>query len=451
MGRRNRAKETTLELLDQIFGGYRAHARDRVDAVTQHRGFDVRLWDNTVWPAQGVESPAFTFVLNHPGALRQMFLPPTELNLGESYIYGDYDVEGDLIAALPLATYFEQLDMGLGDKLGLAWKLQSLPKTSAPRRGRQAAELNGAQHSRQRDRQAISYHYDVSNDFYRLWLDRRMVYSCGYFADPGSTQSPGEDIDAAQERKLDHICRKLRLEPGERMLDIGCGWGGLVIHAAKHYGVQALGITLSQPQVDFARQRIAEAGLEDLCRVEALDYREVMSSSMPDQVPFDKLVSVGMFEHVGEEKMHTYFKQAWDLLPAEGLFLNHAIARPGWEPKECGDTFSNRYVFPDGELTPISHSLRIAEELGFEVRDVESLREHYALTLRHWVRRLEQRHDQALEHVDEVTYRIWRLFMSGSADGFESGRLNVYQSLFVKPGPNGESGLPLTRADLYED
>jgi cyclopropane-fatty-acyl-phospholipid synthase len=159
-----------------------------------------------------------------------------------------------------------------------------------------------------------------------------------------------------------------------------------------------------------------------------------------------------MFEHVGEVKMHICFRHAWDILRPAGLFLNHAIARPGWEPKAKGDdTFSNRYVFPDGELTPISHSLQIAEELGFEVRDVESLREHYALTLRSWVRRLEQHHDQALEHVDEVTYRVWRLFMSGSAHGFESGRLNVYQALLAKPGPGGESGLPLTRAELYSE
>jgi cyclopropane-fatty-acyl-phospholipid synthase len=428
MNARDRVKETTLEILDDVFGGY------------QGRGFAVRLWDGTVWPEEGVESPVFTLVLNHPGALRQMFLPPSELNLGESYIYGDYDVEGDLIAAFPLVGYFEELDLGLGDKLGLAWKLRSLPNTRAPRQGRQAADVSGTLHSRRRDRHAISYHYDVSNDFYALWLDRRMVYSCAYFADPA------DDLHTAQERKLDYICRKLRLEPGERLLDIGCGWGALVIHAARHYGVQALGITLSQPQVDLARERIVEADVEDRCRVEVLDYRAVA----PDQ-PFDKLVSVGMFEHVGEAKMGTYFKQAWDLLPPEGLFLNHAIARPGWEPKADGDTFSNRYVFPDGELTPISHSSSIAEELGFEVRNVESLREHYALTLRRWVRCLEQHHDQAREHVDEVTYRIWRLFMSGSADGFESGRLNVYQSLLAKPGLQGESGLPLTRADLYRD
>jgi cyclopropane-fatty-acyl-phospholipid synthase len=430
------ARETTLEILDRVFGDYSGHGLEK--------GFEVRLWDGTVWPEETVESPAFTLVLNHPGALRQMFLPPSELNLGEAYIYGDFDVEGNLIAAFPLAEYFEQMDLGLGDKLGLAWKLRSLPNSTAPREGRQAAAVSGNRHSRPRDRQAISYHYDVSNDFYGLWLDRHMIYSCGYFVDPD------EDIHTAQERKLDYICRKLRLEPGERLLDIGCGWGGLVTHAAEHYGAKALGITLSQPQVEFAKERIAEGGLQDRCRVEYLDYREVTPSSGPGQGPFDKLVSVGMFEHVGEAKMRTYFKQAWDVLRPEGVFLNHAIARPGWEPKtEREDTFSNRYVFPDGELTPISHSLRIAEELGFEVRDVESLREHYALTLRRWVRRLEQRHEEALKHVDEVTYRVWRLFMSGSVEGFESARLNVYQSLLVKPGPAGSSGLPLTRADWY--
>jgi cyclopropane-fatty-acyl-phospholipid synthase len=421
-----------LRILDDVFDGY------------SEQDFAVRLWDGTVWPAEPVESASFALVLNHPGALRQMFLPPSELNLAESYIYGDYDVEGDLIAAAQLVDFFEQLGLGTGERLALAWRLRSLPNTAAPHAGRRAAQLSGEAHSRGRDQQAVSYHYDVSNDFYALWLDRQMVYSCGYFSDPE------DDIHAAQERKLDYICRKLRLEPWERLLDIGCGWGGLVIHAAKHYGVEALGITLSQPQVELAEKRIREAGLEDRCRVACMDYRDVTPSTGPGQGLFDKLVSVGMFEHVGEEKMHTYFKRAWGLLRPTGTFLNHAIARPGWEPKaDRRGTFSDQYVFPDGELTPISRSLRIAEEIGFEVRDVESLREHYALTLLRWVRRLEQRHDEALAHVDEVTYRVWRLFMSGSAYGFESGRLNVYQSLLVKPAPDGASGLPLTRADWY--
>ena len=424
----DQARQTTLKILDEVFGGYGA-----ID-------FTVRLWEGTVWPVDPVASPAFTLVLNHPGALRQMFLPPSELNLGESYIYGDFDVQGDLIAAFPLVKHFEALDLGLGDKLGLAWKLRSLPKERSSQTGRQAADVSGTTHSRDRDREAISYHYNVSNDFYALWLDQRMVYSCGYFVEPD------DDIHTAQEQKLAHICRKLRLESGERLLDVGCGWGGLVIYAAKHYDVEALGITLSERQVDLAQRRIEEAGVGDRCRVIYQDYRDVD----PGEEPFDKLVSVGMFEHVGEAKMRVYFQRAWDILRREGLFLNHAIARPGWEPKvEDPDTFSNRYVFPDGELTPISHSLRFAEDTGFEVRDVESLREHYALTLRHWVRRLEARHEEALDHVDEVTYRIWRLFMSGSVHGFETGRLNVYQSLLVKPGRDGESGLPLTRADLY--
>ena len=421
------AKETTLDILDPVFGG------------VSDLDFAVQLWDGTFWPEEPGESPEFTLVLNHPGALREMLLPPTELNLGEAFIYGDFDVEGDLVAAFPLVETFESLDLGLGEKLGLAWKLRALPKEGSSHDGRRAANVSGEIHSRKRDSEAISYHYDVSNAFYAKWLDRRMVYSCGYFEDGD------EDIHTAQEQKLEHICRKLRLKPGERLLDIGCGWGGLVVYAAEHHGVEALGITLSEAQVELAQQRIEESGLEDRCRVVCQDYRDVA----PDE-PFDKLVSVGMFEHVGLERMRVYFKHAWEILREGGLFLNHAIARPGWEPKiEDPDTFSNRYVFPDGELTPISHSLDVAERTEFEVRDVESLREHYALTLRRWVRRLEERREEALEEVDEVTYRIWRLFMSGSAHGFETGRLNVYQALLAKAGPDGESGLPLTRADLY--
>jgi len=248
-----------------------------------------------------------------------------------------------------------------------------------------------------------------------------------------------DGLDTAQEQKLDHICRKLRLQPGQRLLDVGCGWGGLVIHAAQQYGVDATGITLSQPQADLANERIATAGLTNRCRALVRDYRE-----MDKPGGYDALVSVGMFEHVGAALLPTYFARAWQLLKPGGVFLNHGIANTTTDRPRRSPSFSDTYVFPDGELVPISTTLRVAEEAGFEVRDVESLREHYALTLRHWVRRLEAHHEQALQFVDEPTYRVWRPFMSGSAHGFSVGRLNVYQALLVRPGGRGRNARPTT-------
>lgn len=420
----DKAARLTRRILTELFG---SEGRPEVG---------VRLWDGTPWPD---DTPrAATIVLKHPGALRSMFLPATELNLAEAYLYDDFDIEGQIEAVFDLAEMLNRDGPGLLEKLGLArdlLRLPSGPKREHGRRGR--AKLGGERHSIERDRQAVRYHYDVSNDFYALWLDQRMVYSCAYFA------SPDEDLDTAQERKLDYLCRKLRLQPGQRLLDVGCGWGGLVIHAARHYGVDATGITLSQPQADLANERIAAAGLADRARVQVRDYREV-----DEPGGYDALVSVGMFEHVGAALLPTYFEQAWRLLKPQGVFLNHGIAAAFGQRPERGD-FSNTYVFPDGELVPISTTLQAAEAARFEVRDVESLREHYALTLRHWVRRLEARHDEALQYVDEPTYRVWRLFMSGSAHGFDHGRLNVYQSLLVRQDEQGRSGLPLTRADWY--
>jgi cyclopropane-fatty-acyl-phospholipid synthase len=248
-------------------------------------------------------------------------------------------------------------------------------------------------------------------------------------------------LETAQKRKLDYICRKLRLQKGDRLLDIGCGWGGLIIYAAKKYKVSALGITLSEPQAKLANERIQKEGLSDRCRAEVRDYRQVDGAGS-----FDKIVSIGMVEHVGESKLPEYFSQAWRLLRPGGVFLNHGIAHP--PPATRGQSFSQAYVFPDSEPVPISASTRIAEEVGFEVRDVESLREHYWLTLRHWVRRLEAHHEDAVRVTDEATYRVWRLFMSASAYRFRTGFYNIYQSLLVKPD-RGISGLPLTRADWY--
>lgn len=421
----NQAANITKSLLAEILKG---------DAQNKVR---FRLWDGTYWP-DGDPKPS-TVVLNHPGALRSMLLPGTEVGLGEAYLYNDFDVEGDLEVVFSLADTLGQDVNGVLQKLHAARILLQLPSGPArPTARRGPARLTGKRHSIERDRRAVTYHYDVSNDFYALWLDKHTVYSCAYF------QSPDDDLDSAQERKLDYICRKLRLRPGQRLLDIGCGWGGLVLHAARNYGVDATGITLSQPQADLANARIAEAGLAERCRVLVRDYRE-----LDEPGAYDALVSVGMFEHVGARMLPIYFSKAWALLKPGGVFLNHGIANRATDPPRSGRSFSDAYVFPDGELTPISTSLGVAEKAGFEVRDVESLREHYMLTLRHWVRRLEAKHEQALQYVDEPTYRVWRLFMSGSAYGFKVGRLNVYQALLVRQGEGGQSGLPLTRADWY--
>jgi cyclopropane-fatty-acyl-phospholipid synthase len=424
-----RAAQASVAFLERLTG----HRRDAP--------FAVRLWDGMTWEATPGQPPRFTLVLRHPGALRAMCWPLNELALGEAYLFDDFDVEGDLEAAVAFGRDLVERRRSVAEKLSLARHLFSLPRARVPHGAARGARLSGTRHSVQRDRAAVTYHYDVSNDFYALWLDERMVYSCAYFA------SADESLDAAQERKLDYLCRKLRLRPGERLLDVGCGWGGLVIHAARHYGVVAHGITLSRRQADLADARIAEAGLAGRCRVDVMDYREVAAAE-PGAAPYDKLVSVGMVEHVGAAKLPAYFAQAWRLLRPGGVFLNHGIGVPGGLPPARGPSFVDRYVFPDGELAPIATTLRAAERSGFEVRDVESLREHYALTLRHWVRRLEARAGEARRATDEQTYRTWRLYMSGAAHGFDTNRLTLYQTLLAKPA-GGASRLPLTRRDWY--
>ncbi|NIA16665.1 MAG: methyltransferase domain-containing protein, partial [Nitrospiraceae bacterium] len=403
------------------------------------RGIGVRLWDGTLWPDAHPRS--VTIVLKHASALSAMFRAGTELALAEAYVYDDFDIVGDIESIFGLSDALAAATSGWRKKLGAAGLLMRLPHAAARSHGRRGpARLTGKHHSIERDRQAVTYHYDVSNEFYELWLGRNMVYSCGYF------RSPDEELDVSQERKLDYICRKLRLRKGQRFLDVGCGWGGLVMHAARHYGVDATGVTLSQPQADLANDRIEQAGLAKRARVQVLDYREVAPQEGAD---YDAIASVGMFEHVGASKLPTYFAQVLRILRPGGVFLNHGIANRVDAQPVHGRGFVDSYVFPDGELTPISATLHAAEEAGFEVRDLESLREHYTLTLRHWVRRLEAHHEQSLEYVDEPTYRVWRLYMAGSAHGFSTGRLNVYQALLVKPGAQGQSGLPLTRGDWY--
>lgn len=414
------------------------------------REIAVRLWEGTLETPAPARAPRCTIILRRPGALRRMLLPPSELALGEAYLTDDFDVEGEMEAAVRLS---DTLAGGIGSPrllASLAARLRMLPADDLPpsaSRERPALAGLGTRHTRRRDAAAVRYHYDVGNNFYALWLDRRMVYSCAYFP------TGEEDLDGAQEAKLEHICRKLRLRAGERLLDIGCGWGGLVQYAAERYGVEALGVTLSAPQAELARERIAAAGLGDRCHVEVRDYRD-----LPRTQPFDKIASVGMFEHVGRSRLLTYFNTAYRLLRPGGLFLNHGIAegparRHGmslparllWRP----GSFVATYVFPDGELIPPGDALQYAELAGFETRDVENLREHYTLTLRHWVRRLEAQRQRAVEMVGEPTYRVWRLYMAGAAHSFASGGNSLIQALFARPHADGTVELPPTRSDLY--
>lgn len=284
----------------------------------------------------------------------------------------------------------------------------------------------------------ISHHYDVGNDFYRLFLGEQMVYSCAYF------KRPGADLNEAQRDKLTYICKKLRLKPGEKLLDIGCGWGGLVIRAAKHFGVEAYGITLSKNQYEYALEWIKREGVDHLCRVELRDYREIAGEKI-----FDKIASIGMFEHVGIGNLPVYFTAVNRLLKEKGLFLNHGITQEiKDQSRSAGTKFINTYVFPGGELTSISQVQQVMEKTGFEILDVESLRTHYARTLRHWATGLQNHKEAALKMVGEKIYRIWELYMAGSSYGFEKGNINIYQVLASKHSEPGLSRIPLTREDL---
>lgn len=408
------------------------------------RAFAVRLWDGTVLPPSRDEGVRGAVVLRDPLALEALVPPAAEHRLAEAVIDGHLELEGDAVALLEAAARWE----GPRRRVALAAPALALLVRRALRRGRRApleARLRGGRHSIRRDREAIRHHYDVSDEFYRLFLDPGLVYSCAYF------ETGREPLEDAQRAKLELVCRKLRLSPGERFLDVGCGWGALVEHASARHGARSLGITVSANQLAAARARLARLGPGAEAAVAADDYRTLRAG------PFDKVASIGMMEHVGRARLASYFAAIHRHLRPGGLFLNHAIACADersptlpWAPQRGGG-FIRRYIFPDGELLPVGEVVAAAEGAGFEVRDLECLREHYAETLVHWLARLEARFGEAVALAGERRARIYRLYLAASAAGFRIGRTGVYQLLLARRTPAGRAEwIPRCRAEWYE-
>ncbi len=393
----------------------------------------VGFWDGTsLGPADGP-----VMGVRSPDAVRRLLWSPGELGLARAFVAGDLGFEGDIFETLRLLqsgapghgrarTIVTLRALRAARRLG-AWggPLPPPPEEADPR---------GKLHSRNRDSQAVRHHYDVSNDFYALVVGPTMTYSCARF-------SPGANtLESAQESKHELICRKLGLpgQPAARILDVGCGWGSFALHAARRYGVGVVGVTLSPAQAKSARARVAAAGLEDRVEIRVQDYRDVRDG------PYDGIASVGMFEHVGSSRSAEYFGTMRSLLAPQGRLLNHAISSVGGS-RIGSRSFIGRYVFPDGELIDVGRVVLAMEEAGFEVRDVESLREHYGQTLHAWVRNLERQWDAAVAEVGVRRARVWRLYMAASANGFEDGRISVHQVLGVAPRSDGSSGMPPTR------
>jgi cyclopropane-fatty-acyl-phospholipid synthase len=395
----------------------------------------ISFWDHSVL---GPTDSAGGVHVRSANALRRMVWAPGELGLGRAFVAGELDFEGDLFelidglrpAGLKLARHL----LAVPAILKAAYRLRLIGWPMPP--PAEEARPRGWRHSKRRDAASISHHYDVSNDFYRLVLGDTMTYSCARFADPG------DGLDDAQSAKHELICRKLGLHErsGMRLLDVGCGWGSMALHAARHHGARVVGITISREQADYARKRVFKAGLDDLVEIRLQDYRELGGER------FDAISSIGMFEHVGQRRMAVYFSTLRSLLGPRGRMVNHAISSVGGS-KLGRRSFTHRYVFPDGELIDVGHVALAMEDAGFEVRDVESLREHYGRTLRHWVANLQRHWADAVDLVGEGKARVWLLYMAASAIGFEHGGLAIHQVLGVVPDSTGRSGMPATRRD----
>ncbi|MFE7898778.1 class I SAM-dependent methyltransferase [Streptomyces sp. NPDC057424] len=401
----------------------------------------IRAWDGS----QAGPPGAPTLVVRNRRALRRLLWKPGELGLARAWVAGDLDIEGDLYTTLDLLAglIWERGDDArtLAEALrdpevraavrGLV-RLAGPPLPPAPPREETRSPRRHL-HTKRTDRRAISHHYDVGNDFYEIVLGPSMVYSCAYWPTPDST------LEQAQRDKLELVCRKLGLSPGRRLLDVGCGWGSMAIHAAREHGVSVVGVTLSQEQAAYARKRVADEGLTDKVEIRVQDYREVRDG------PYDAISSIGMAEHVGAERYLEYAADLYNLLRSGGRLLNHQIARRprGDETTYSVDAFIDSYVFPDGELQPIGSTVDRLERAGFEVRDVEAIREHYALTLRQWVARLEADWQRAVQLTSPGRARVWRLYMAASALAFEHNRIGVNQVLAVRTPESGASDMPL--------
>jgi cyclopropane-fatty-acyl-phospholipid synthase len=400
----------------------------------------VRAWDGSV---VGPPQHPTTIVIDSPNALRRMLWAPGELGISRAYVAGELHLEGDVFDLLHvrdrMGAVDDHVEVGLGlkdvpDLVRIARRVGALgPPLPHPR---EEARLKGRRHSPARDRAAIAHHYDVGNDFYRLVLGPSLTYSCAHWSSPAST------LEEAQAAKYELVCTKLGVRPGMRLLDIGCGWGGMALHAAEHHGATVVGITLSKEQRRLGAERVEAAGLADRIELREQDYRAV------DDGPFDVVSSIGMFEHVGEARTAEYMARVFDLVRPGGRLLNHAISRPPGPSAISDRSFIGRYVFPDGELLEVGKVVSAMQRAGFEVRDVESLREHYAKTLRAWVANLQDRWDEAVRLVGEGRARVWLLYMAASAVNFEQGRTSIHQVLGVRPHPDGRADVPLTRREL---
>ena len=422
-------------------------ARNLVSQLRQSLDIDasVRLWDGSVLPLGREVASPFVLTISSPGVIASLLRRPTLDRLIRHYAHGQIDIEGGSVLDFGEQLAFKRTRKSLkkqkkSDLFKGLWPFLLAP-ADKPGRGRDfAGDETGEVRAGAANKDFIRFHYDVGNTFYELFLDPEMQYSCAYFTNHSNS------LEEAQRDKLEMICRKLRLRKGERLLDIGCGWGGLVCYAARNFGVEAHGVTLSEEQHGLARQKIAEFGLADRVTVELRDYAELTGQ-------YDKIASIGMYEHIGVKNIPTYLQSVKGLLARDGLFLNHAISRRAKKGKR---KFSSRaeqrallkYIFPGGELDDIGHTVQAMEQHGFEVHDVEGWREHYALTTRHWCERLTARRAEAVALVGEETYRIWVAYLAGCSLAFSRGTARIYQTLASRQG-KGASPLPPTRSDLY--